>query len=234
MKKFLNAAAAMLLGMAALLGAPSIHAEAAEYTVTDVEAVLYTNENTVILSDADDGSTVVLPAVAADLPVQVTGITSNGYFRISLAEETLYIHGIGLGQASSEGVALAAREKAVYDILVAQKAVFPEGMPWTNANYYDWKGGTYYRGYGCAGFAFALSDAAFGDVTAQVHTDYTNIRTGDILRVNCDTHSVIVLEVREDSVIVAEGNFDSAIHWGREIPKEKLMDPYGYIMTRYE
>lgn len=48
-----------------------------------------------------------------------------------------------------------------------------------------------------------------------------------------DTHSVIVLEVREDSVIVAEGNYNSAIHWGREIPKAELIDPQSYIMTRY-
>ena len=62
-----------------------------------------------------------------------------------------------------------------------------------------------------------MSDAAFGDVKAQIHKDYNNIKVGDILRVDHDTHSVIVLEVREDSVIVAEGNFNSSIHWGREI-----------------
>ena len=78
-----------------------------------------------------------------------------------------------------------------------------------------------------------MSDAAFGDTKALIHKDYSNIRVGDILRVDNDTHSVIVLEVREDSVIVAEGNYNSAIHWGREIPKAELIDPQSYIMTRY-
>ena len=78
-----------------------------------------------------------------------------------------------------------------------------------------------------------MSDAAFGDVRATIHRDYSNIRVGDILRVENDTHSVIVLEVRENSVIVAEGNYNSSIHWGREIPKARLIDASSYIMTRY-
>lgn len=224
MKKWFNSMAGLLLGAAVFLAAPGMKAEAASYSVTAAEAVLYTNDNTVILSDADD-TAVVLPEVAADLPIQVTGITSNGYFQIALDGQTFYIHGIGLSAAKADS--------QVYDTIMAQKAVFPEGMHWTNDNYYEWKGGTYTGGFGCAGFAFAVSDAAFGDTRAQIHKDYTNIKVGDILRVDNDTHSVIVLEVRENSVIVAEGNYNASIHWGREIPKAQLIDPYSYIMTRY-
>lgn len=202
---------------------------AAEFSVTEGTAVLYTNENTVILSDADD-SAVVLSDVEIGLPIQVTGVTSNGYFRISLGDQIFYVQGIGLSAAE----AADSSAGSVYDTLIAQKSVFPEGMRWTNDNYYGWNGGTYSGGYGCAGFAFALSDAAFGDVKAVIHTDYNNIRVGDILRVDNDTHSVIVLEVKQDSVIVAEGNFNEAVHWGREIPKAQLTGPGCYIMTRYQ
>lgn len=201
---------------------------AAEYTVTDAEAVLYTNENTVILADADD-STVVLAEVDAGLPVLVTGVTSNGYFRIDLGGQIFYIHGIGLDAAS----AASSQASQIYDVIIAQKAVFPEGMRWTNDDYVAWKGGIYSGGFGCAGFAFAVSDAAFGDAPAKIHTDYTNIKVGDILRINNNTHSVIVLEVRPASVIVAEGNYNSSIHWGREIPISALIGPFDYIMTRY-
>lgn len=228
MKKIWNSMIGFVFGVALLFGTPAMEAKAAEFTVTAVEAVLYTNDNTVILADADD-STVVLPEVAADLPIQVTGVTSNGYFQISLDGQTFYIHGIGLSAADTASVAA----NQVYETIMAQKAVFPEGMRWTNDNYYSWKGGTYTGGYGCAGFAFAVSDAAFGDVRAKIHKDYNNIRVGDILRVDNDTHSVIVLEVRENSVIVAEGNYNSTIHWGREISKARLIDASSYIMTRY-
>lgn len=231
LRKKLNYLAGVILGVM-LMGMPVL---AAEYTVTEVNGVLYTNDQTVILADADD-NTVVLPEVAADLPIQVTGVTSNGYFRINLNGETFYIQGIGLSPAASQEAAIddtAAREREVYNILIAQKAVFPEGMRWTNADYVPWRGGTYTGGFGCAGFAFALSDAAFGDVRARIHTDYTNIRVGDILRINGNTHSVIVLEVRANSVIVAEGNYNSSIHWGREIPISNLIGEGNYIMTRY-
>lgn len=229
MKKIWNGIMGFVFAAALFLGTPVMVAEAAaEFTVAEAAAVLYTNENTVILADADD-STVVLPEVAAGLPIQVTGITSNGYFQISLDGQTFYIHGIGLSAAETE----PAESNQVYETIMAQKAVFPEGMHWTNDNYYGWKGGTYTGGFGCAGFAFAVSDAAFGDVPATIHRDYSNLRVGDILRVDHDTHSVIVLEVKENSVIVAEGNYNSSIHWGREIPMERLIDPSSYIMTRY-
>lgn len=231
MKKTLNVIAGMIIGLMVLLGTPSLGVSAAEFTVVDAEAVLYTNENTVILADADD-NTVVLSVVEAGLPIQVTGVTSNGYFRINLGGETFYIQGIGLTAPEQDNLA-AANNKQIYDILVAQKAVFPEGMKWTNDDYRGWNGGTYTGGFGCAGFAFALSDAAFGNVKAKLHQDYSNIKVGDILRVNNGTHSVIVLEVKENSVIVAEGNYNGAIHWGREIPKSGLVDSQSYIMTRY-
>lgn len=228
MKKIWSGMISFVFAAALFFGAPAMNAQAAEFTVTEAEAVLYTNENTVILADADD-SAVVLPEVAADLPIQVTGITSNGYFQISLDGQTFYIHGIGLSAAQAQN----AQENFVYDTIMAQKVVFPEGMHWTNDNYYGWKGGTYIGGFGCAAFAFAVSDAAFGDVPARIHRDYSTLRVGDILRVDNDTHSVIVIEVRDNSVIVAEGNYNSSIHWGREIPKERLIDSSSYIMTRY-
>lgn len=227
-KTMKKALAGFMLCLTVLMTVPATTALAAEYTVTEVMAVLYTNDNTVIFSDADL-NTVVLPVVEANLPIQVTGITSNGFFRIDLGGQIFYIPGIGLSEAAPD----AATSNQIYDIIMAQQAVFPEGMHWTNDNFYEWKGGVYSGGYGCAGFAFAVSDAAFGDAKAQVHNDYTNIKVGDILRINNNSHSVIVLEVRENSVIVAEGNYNSSIHWGREIPKSQLVDAYSYIMTRY-
>ena len=90
----------------------------------------------------------------------------------------------------------------VYDAILAMQSEYPEGMVWTNDNSYNWKGGIYSGGMGCAAFAFAMSDAAFGELPARVHTDYADIRAGDILRVNDNTHFVIVLEVFETEVVV--------------------------------
>lgn len=127
-----------------------------------------------------------------------------------------------------------SNEDQIYAKMIALKEEYPEGMKWTNENYYAWKGGVYSGGYGCAGFAFILSDAAFDSLPAREHTDFSKVRVGDILRLNDDTHSVIVLEVKKDSVIVAEGNYNSSIHWGREISFSTLKETGTYVMTRYE
>ena len=112
MKKIWNRMAGLVFGVALILGIPAMDAAAAEYTVTEAAAVLYTNDQTVILADADD-STVVLPEVAADLPIQVTGVTSNGYFQICLDGQTFYIQGIGLSAADTADT-VGTEESRVY------------------------------------------------------------------------------------------------------------------------
>ena len=139
-------------------------------------------------------------------------------------------------------------EAEIYAKMVAMKSKYPEGMHWTNANGYTWNAGVFRTGYGCAGFAFILSDAAFGtDLPARVYvqpggdtytgpwkTDYNLIRVGDILRTNNDKHMVIVLEVHPTYIVVAEGNYNSSIHWGRIITRQALESgELTYIMTRY-
>jgi hypothetical protein len=230
MKKIFYLVAGLIASFTLYFTAPVQTVFAGGYTVVDTSAVLYTNSETVIFADADPLSTVVLAQVDSDLPILVTGITSNGYFRISLADVTYYIPGTGLSLEESND----SLYNQVYNILIAQKAYFPEGTPLTNESfYYAWNGGYFSGGYGCAGFAFYLSDQAFGTSPAKIHRDYNNIKVGDILRINNDTHSVIVLDVHDDSVIVAEGNYNSTVHWGREIPKSKIIDASSYIMTRY-
>lgn len=129
--------------------------------------------------------------------------------------------------------------------MTALQSQYPEGMAWTNDtpytvnSPYTWNArledqpNTIQQGGGCAAFAYMLSDAAFGDLTARKHTDFDNIRVGDILRINHDAHSVIVLEVKESSVIVAEGNYNDSIHWGREIPFTDIGMDDDYILTRH-
>lgn len=125
-------------------------------------------------------------------------------------------------------------EEHIYNAMIALKSEYPEGMRWTNDNYYGWKGGIYSGGYGCAGFAFMLSDAAFGSLPARKYYEYSvsDIRVGDILRTNNDSHSVIVLQKISGGVVVAEGNYNSSIHWGRKFSDNELTK-LTYIMTRY-
>ncbi|MDE7206778.1 MAG: SH3 domain-containing protein, partial [Lachnospiraceae bacterium] len=68
--------------------------QAAEFSVTESKAVLYSNDNTKVYRTPDENSGVVT-TIAGGLPVDVTGITSNGWFRISL-NGVFYVPGYGL------------------------------------------------------------------------------------------------------------------------------------------
>lgn len=125
-------------------------------------------------------------------------------------------------------------EEQVYHDIMALKEVYKQGAEWTNDNYYKWKGGIWSGGYGCAGFAFLLSDEAFGYLPARQHTDFSNIKAGDIIRINNDTHSVIVLKVNENGEIyMAEGNLSGTINWNRCMSYSELQQCGIYVLTRY-
>ncbi|MFG6367609.1 MAG: hypothetical protein K1W16_04165 [Lachnospiraceae bacterium] len=67
-----------------------------DFTVTEAQAVLYTNDTTVIYTQPDTNSSVIVASCDAGLPIQVTGLTDNGYFRIDLDGTVGYILGSGL------------------------------------------------------------------------------------------------------------------------------------------
>lgn len=143
----------------------------------------------------------------------------------------------------------------VYEAMIALKdqEKYKEGTPWTDdepysdsKGYYRWKGGTLgganIVAVGCVAFAFILSDAAFGALPARMYAPenfkFEDIKPGDILRMNTDTHTVIVLEVSDAGVVVAEGNIaigdhKGKIHWGRTISKEEVLKDISHYITRY-
>ncbi len=136
-------------------------------------------------------------------------------------------------------------EENVYNAMIAMKSEYPEKMSWTNDNFYGGRivykdlnekayGNTLGGGFGCAGFAWILSDEAFGDLPARADRDADSVRVGDILRIRNDGHSVIVLERDEDTVTVAEGNYNDSIHWGRKLSLSSLAeDPLFMRITRW-
>lgn len=136
----------------------------------------------------------------------------------------------------------------VYGAMTALQSqdAYKDGVTWTNTEpYFDtgyqWKGGPLnganIAAVGCVAFAFILSDAAFGSLPARMYAaggfSYEDIKVGDILRVNNDAHTVIVLEVSEAGVVVAEGNLNGKVHWGRAIPKDEVMVSASHYITRY-
>ncbi len=118
-------------------------------------------------------------------------------------------------------------------VLNSLRVDYPEGFHWNNGTYYA-SVGLGFRGYGCAAFAAMCTDLAFGaEAPGRQYSDFESIRVGDILRVNYNSHSVVVLEVRPDSVIVTEGNYEGVVHWDRELTRSYLEAGNFFGTTRY-
>ncbi len=149
--------------------------------------------------------------------------------------------------AMAEGAVPTYRE--AYDAMIALKDEYPEGMPWTNyepygsegqlGSAYTWKGGSIYgakSGVGCMAFAFILSDEAFDNLPARAiengNFTFEDVKVGDILRVNGNSHSVIVLQKSAAGVTVAEANYNKSVHWGRAMSAAAVKNA-DFIITRY-
>lgn len=128
-------------------------------------------------------------------------------------------------------------EKSVKAKILSFKSKYPEGTKFGNEKYYGWDAGLFSGGYGCAAFAFEVSDAAFGDRPAVMLNGreinaYETVRAGDMLRLDGDSHTVVVLEKRNGAVVVAEANYNGKVHWGRTVAKSEV-NSCSNLISRY-
>jgi len=133
--------------------------------------------------------------------------------------------------ASAAGVPSQAQ---VYESLMEMKEEYPQGTSWTSRNQYGWNGGGYGKARGCMAFAHMMSDAAFGTLPARKVTNFTieDVRVGDVLRNGWNSHSVIVTEVHEDYVCIAEGNWNYKVNYQRTWSAAEVA-ACCYMLTRY-
>ena len=125
-------------------------------------------------------------------------------------------------------------EEKAYQILMDLKKEYPEGKYWNDETYSSFHGGNYSGGWGCVGITYMASDRIFGNLPVTRITDFSKIRVGDIFRYQYGYgHSVIVLEVKSDRIVVGEGNWQDSVHWGREITFDFMKKHGKYIYTRW-
>lgn len=118
-------------------------------------------------------------------------------------------------------------------ILNTFKTKYPTGTPWGGEKEYPWVRQRNIKATACSAFASELSDAVFGDLPVYHHSDYEAIKIGDILLVNDGGHAVIVVDITEKGVVVAEGNFNGKVRWGATYTKEQFVRTNGTVLTRY-
>lgn len=137
-------------------------------------------------------------------------------------------------------------EQALATMLSLQSE-YPEGLEWTNFKPYGSQGnlGDAYvfeggaikgarSGVGCAAFCFILSDRTFPGLPARVldSFEYEDLKVGDFLRIN-NSHFVTILQISPGGIIVAEGNYNKSVHWGRAISRTEVMANTNFVVTRY-
>ena len=143
-------------------------------------------------------------------------------------------------------------ETDVYNRLMERQymAGYSEGTPWTNdipyrrddpylnhVEFDGWPAGCY-GGAGCFGFMMDMMEYAsnYEYPIRVVYGTYDNLpklHIGDGVRVNNNSHSVLIIGINEDghTVTVAEGNFNSSVHWGRVIDLADPNNGFTYLST---
>ena len=127
-------------------------------------------------------------------------------------------------------------EEEAQERILEMESDYPEGMDWTNDNYYQ-RGN--YTGRGCIGFAYLVQDEVFGkDSKSEKYRDFDpdHLHIGDHIRLYNDEgsqHSVIILDIFDDEVELVEGNYNSSIHWGRTMSFDEMESNFIYGETRY-
>ena len=90
----------------------------------------------------------------------------------------------------------------------------------------------------CAGWAMKCSDVVFGNLPWRrvMSPRWEDIRVGDLLdyRTGTTGHVVVVLEKRDDMVIVTESGRSGKVRWGGQYPRWWLEQQSEYsLRTRY-
>ncbi len=99
-KKIWKMSGAVLMALTLTIGCIGVNTatvQAAEYSVAPATAVLYTGSGAEVFAQPDPATLVtVLPG---DVPLQVTGMTSNGYFQVIVNDGIFYVYGKALSAA---------------------------------------------------------------------------------------------------------------------------------------
>ena len=127
--------------------------------------------------------------------------------------------------------------KAAIDAL---RTTYPEGMEFSDETHEYYSNGREYfndgryrvhGGSGCHAFALMLSDAAYGSMPIVEHSDFDDLRIGDAIRVDNDTHTLIVTDINGDEITVAQANYGGKVHWDEKISRSDTGN-WVYVITR--
>lgn len=167
------------------------------------------------------------------------GVTYDGATNtVHIASDSPYIEEMTT-PAPAAPTPSGLEEKAIYTTLLGLRDVYPTntsyGAPYVPNNPLD---RPYSNCDACAGWAMKCSDTVFGTLPWRrvMNPRWEDIRVGDLLdyRTGSIGHVVVVLEKRDDMVIVTESGRNDRVRWGGQYPRWWLEQQSEYsLRTRY-
>lgn len=137
---------------------------------------------------------------------------------------------------------LTELEKSLLKKIKDLKKKYPQGTKWGDDKNYFCKVENL-NGFGCVALALEISDYLFGEDVPFTKVDDLSdiekrIRIGDIVRMEDDTHSVVIIDRDAEGVTLVEGDFtynDEAdiVYWGSKFTYEELKKVTNYYHTRH-
>ena len=130
-------------------------------------------------------------------------------------------------------------EKQLHNELLELKKKYPNGKTWTNKKYYgtnlSTRGVPLRGGYGCVALGLMFSDKLFGKAPFEQISKMNvgDLRVGDLVRVDNNSHTVVILSKTSAYFKVVEGNINGKIRWGTKITKSQMKRRMNYVYTRY-
>lgn len=203
------------------------HAHYYEEEITKEPTCLEEGEKTFTCEDCGDSYTVSIPA------------GQHNFQQVSTVAPSKAGHGYSLFRCSLCGkmeernrVDYNPTQQQVYTDIMALKEQYPTGMKWDESNTYVC-GEPTLSGKACQAFAVMVSDRVFGDAPYKhVVFDPLNIHVGDIVMTSYPTyHSMVVLESYPDHIIIAEGNNNGRVMWGRTVKYSDIV--VMLVVSRY-
>ena len=91
-------------------------------------------------------------------------------------------------------------------------------------------------GYQCHGFALKVAQDLYGSLKNWKYVEsYRTVHAGDVVRLNNNTHTIIVTKVFSGSIQYADCNAtgDCQIQWGKTMSKQALRKAFTYMYTKY-
>ena len=151
-------------------------------------------------------------------------------------------------------------QQDIKTILLSYREQYKNKEAFSDSTYYKWRAGFFNGGYGCAAFAFYMSDIIYGKKQiakaiinpANPPEQYgglavnnerkkygiltEDLEAGDIIGFNYgkdseEGHAVIVLDCKEECVLVAEV-VENKVYWNSVVPRLTIQEQGSFVLVR--